>query len=325
MGRDLQSKNLLNCPDVFADVGNVNLFDGENIIHPDELEKLPTETIYRDRGGKLRHHYLDTCMKVKNGGTDIAIVCVENQNGVSNVMPVRDMGYLYSGYSEQIRKIRRENEKEGTYYIAEEIDEKQKLLPVISIVLYYGQKKWTAPEKLSDMLAMRKREKEKWKDLISDHKIRVIHLANQDERTRAKYKSDFRHIADYLAYSGDKEKCRQYIQDTSRVICHPEEYLDMMAAFTNDKRFVEIKESVVKKQKTDEEVTMFSIAEELEKQGMKRGIKRGIERGMKKGALQKSREIIQTMLGDGQSPELISKYTKEPVEYIYEIQREYKN
>ena len=35
MGKDLQSKNLLNCPDVFSDIGNVNLFDGEQLLHPE--------------------------------------------------------------------------------------------------------------------------------------------------------------------------------------------------------------------------------------------------------------------------------------------------
>ena len=31
MGKDLPGKNLLNCPDVFADIGNVNLFDGQQM------------------------------------------------------------------------------------------------------------------------------------------------------------------------------------------------------------------------------------------------------------------------------------------------------
>ncbi|MBO5073152.1 MAG: hypothetical protein J6C32_09330 [Eubacterium sp.] len=55
---------------------------------------------------------------------------------------------------------------------------------------------------------------------------------------------------------------------------------------------------------------MFSIAEELE------------SIGMKKGASEKSREIICTMLCDEQPPELISKYTKEPLEYVYQVKQE---
>lgn len=306
MGKDLSSKNLLSCPDVFADIGNVNLFDGERIIHPEELEKLPTETIYRDNYGRLRHHYLDTRMKAKDHGTDI-IVCMENQSGVSNIMPVRDMGYLYSGYSEQIRDIRKNDEKKGVHHIVEEIGKGQRLTPVISMILYYGKEKWTEPDRLSDMLEMPDSGKTKLRELIADHKIRVVHLAGQDEKTRAKYKSDFRHIVDYLACAEDKEKCRRFMQDGGRIICHPEEYLDMMEVLTSDKRFEKIKESVLKKRTTEkEEVTMFSIAEELENQGIEK----------------KSREIIRNMLADGQPPELISKYTQEPLTYIYEVKGE---
>ena len=59
---------------------------------------------------------------------------------------------------------------------------------------------------------------------------------------------------------------------------------------------------------------MFSIAEELESIGMKKG--------MEQGASEKSREIICTMLRDEQPPELISKYTKEPLEYVYQVKQE---
>lgn len=90
-----------------------------------------------------------------------------------------------------------------------------------------------------------------------------------------------------------------------------EEYLDMMAAFSNDTRFARIKETVLSKKKEGEEsVTMFSIAEELENKGMEKGKKEG------------RKEVICNMLLDEQSPELISKYTKEPLEYIYQVKQE---
>lgn len=140
MGKDLPAKNLLNCPDVFADISNVNLFDGEDLLRPEELEPLPTELTYKDNYGVMRHHYLDTRMKAAEHQTDIAVFCVENQSGVSNIMPVRDMGYLYSNYTEQIRQIQREN-RDGCkerFSVTEGIRRDKKLTPVISLVLYYG-------------------------------------------------------------------------------------------------------------------------------------------------------------------------------------------
>ncbi len=113
MGKDLPSKNLLYCTDVFADISNVNLFEGEELLHPEELEQMPTEVTYKDNYGMIHHHYLDTRMKAKDYQTDIAIFCVENQSGISNIMPVRDMGYLYSNYNEQIRNWQGRIRKQG--------------------------------------------------------------------------------------------------------------------------------------------------------------------------------------------------------------------
>lgn len=311
MGKDLPTKNLLNCPDVFADITNVNLFDGEELLQPEELAAMPTELVYKNNYGTMRHHYLDTRMKAAEHQTDIAVFCIENQSGINNIMPVRDMGYLYSNYSEQIREIQRKDGKKKDFPATEGIERDQKLTPVISLVLYYGQEPWYGPEKLSDLLSVSEDWKERLEPLITDHPVRIVHLAGQDKKTRMKYKSDFRHIADYLACAGNREESWQYISDESREIRHPEEYLDMMAAFSNDTRFARIKETVLGKRKEGEErVTMFSIAEELE------------SIGMKKGASEKSREIICTMLRDEQPPELISKYTKEPLEYVYQMKQE---
>ncbi len=308
MGKDLPGKNLLNCTDVFADIGNVNLFEGEELLHPKELERMPTEIIYKDNYGIRHHRFLDTRMKATDHRTDIAIFCLENQSGINNIMPVRDMGYLYSNYNEQIRDWQKKDEKCGTLHITEGIGREEKLIPVISIVLYYGRESWTGPERLSDMLSVPEPWKEKLGPLIADHTVRIVHLAGQDKETRGKYKSDFRHIVDYLAWAGNKEECRIYIKDEIRKIDHPEEYLDMMAAFSSDIRFSCIKEKVLKKRKKGEEsVTMYSIAEELENLGREEGRK----------------ESICRMLDRQKTPEEIREFTGEPLEYLYEVQKEY--
>ena len=316
MGKDLPTKNLLNCPDVFSDIANVNLFDGEELLGPDELEQMPTELIYKDNYGVMSHHYLDTRMKVTEHQADIAIFCIENQSGVSNIMPVRDMGYLYSNYNEQIKRIRSENEGKGIHHITEGIGKEQKLIPVVSLVLYYGQEPWNGPEKLSDMMSVPESWEKKLGPLIEDHSVRIVHLASQDKKTRGMYRSDFRHIVDFLACVGDRRKYQEYIQDKDREICHPEEYLDMLAVFSNDTRFTKIKENVLKRRKEGKErVTMyFSINDELENIGRQKGMAEGKKEGKK--------EVICNMLSDNQSPELISKYTKEPLEYIYQVQQE---
>lgn len=178
MGKDLASKNLLNCTDVFADIGNVNLFRGEELLSADSLEPQPTELTYKDNHGTMRGHQLDTRMKATEQEMDIAIFCMENQSEVSQVMPVRDMGYQYSNYNEQIRQIQKKNENEGIYYTVSGIGKSQKLIPVISIILYYGTEEWDGPEKLSDMFSIPEKWKEKLSPWIAEHPIHVVNIAS---------------------------------------------------------------------------------------------------------------------------------------------------
>ena len=292
MKKDLSTKSMLKCRDVFSDICNVNLFGEEGTLSPEQLELMPTETIYHGSDGNLREHRMDVRMKHKGSKTDIAVFCMENQSGTCNTMPVRDMGYLYSGYNEQIQRIRVDNAGKGLYYFGRELGDDQKLVPVISLILYYGIEDWTGPVSLMDILEIPEEWRDKLEPLIADHSIRVIHLAAQDEETRKKYRSDFRHVVDYLAYvrAKDKKKLKEYMKDKGRKVVHPREYLDMMYAFTSDKRYREIAENLIKRGKEKEETDMCIMLDMLEESGVKKGRREGRREGQREGRLEGRRE-----------------------------------
>ena len=54
MTRDLTEKNLVEEAEVFADISNVNLYDGRNVIQPEDLELLPQEMHYKEVKGSLQ-------------------------------------------------------------------------------------------------------------------------------------------------------------------------------------------------------------------------------------------------------------------------------
>lgn len=64
MGQDLATKSLEEYPDVFADIMNVNLYGGKQIIFPENLEKLPSKMIYRSPEGDMRELDSDIRMKL---------------------------------------------------------------------------------------------------------------------------------------------------------------------------------------------------------------------------------------------------------------------
>ncbi len=70
---------------------------------------------------------------------------------------------------------------------AEEIRPDQKLYPVVTVVLYFGTKRWDGPQTLHEMLNLPK----ELEPFVSDYKINLIEVAFLDEKERARLKSDF--------------------------------------------------------------------------------------------------------------------------------------
>lgn len=62
----------------------------------------------------------------------------------------------------------------------------------------------------------------------------------------------------------------------------------------------------------------MSIFEYDEEKHMRTVKEEGIEQGEEKSRY----KIICNMLRDSQSPEIISKYTEQPLEYVYQVQRQ---
>ncbi|MCH5266557.1 MAG: hypothetical protein J1F02_11700, partial [Lachnospiraceae bacterium] len=54
--------------------------------------------------------------------------------------------------------------------------------------------------------------------------------------------------------------------------------------------------------------------------GHKQGLEEGIERGIERGIEQNRQELISNMLQDNQTPEDISRMTRQPLEYVHRVQ-----
>ena len=67
-GKDISEKRLEEYSDVFADMVNVLLFDGEEVINPDDLEDAPTFSAYqgKDKLRKLERAICINCDSVVN-------------------------------------------------------------------------------------------------------------------------------------------------------------------------------------------------------------------------------------------------------------------
>ena len=297
--KDLAEKNLLQYKDVFSDIVNVNLFGGRCYVSAEELSREPGELITKAvSDDKLRQLQMDVPMKCKKHNRSF-FLCLENQSDKNNVMPVRDMGY-------------------------QQLNDSQKLSPVITLVLNYSQNEWEKPRCLNDMLEFPEDIGEELTKWIPEHPICIINLASQPETTIRQYQSDFKYIVRYLSCGNDRRKLDEYFQTTEFQLDHPEAFLDWLSAVTNDRRYRKAKELIETTEGKGGKIDMCVLLDMYEERGEARGIEKGISQGISQGILQGIEEInalYHCLLADNRMED-IQKAIMD-TEYQKELLREY--
>lgn len=66
--KDLAAKRFESSPEVFADIINAFIYEGEQVILPQNLQPAPTESLYSVQNGKLSNQYNDVSKyEIRNG------------------------------------------------------------------------------------------------------------------------------------------------------------------------------------------------------------------------------------------------------------------
>ena len=83
--KDISEKMLESYNDVFADIANVLLFDGKEVMKPTDLEDQAPRSAYK-ADGKIREVERDVAKRWKNGSVRIACIGVENQTAIDPLL-----------------------------------------------------------------------------------------------------------------------------------------------------------------------------------------------------------------------------------------------
>ena len=182
---DTVLKNYWNDNERFADFFNAVLFHGEQRIFPEELEELATEesTVleHREYAESIAASRDSVKVRKKSSalGVEFVILGMENQGHIHYAMPMRVMGYDYGFYKKQYdSNAKRYKTAEGLSedeYLSK-MRETDKLIPVITVVVYYGEKPWNGAASLHGMLNI----PEEVAQYVNDYKIILVE-ARQNE------------------------------------------------------------------------------------------------------------------------------------------------
>ena len=147
------------------------------------------------------------------------------------------------------------------------------IYPVVTIVLYFGQKRWIKGRSLYDILDIT----DEWKTYVSDYKINIFEIAYLTPEQVKMFKSDFRIVADYFVQMRIN---KDYIP-SKETIKHVDEVLKLMSVLTRDERFEQAQANGNKGGLKN----MCEVLDRAEARGEERGISIGEARGELKGAV----------------------------------------
>ena len=274
--KDITEKLLEDYNEVFADIVNVILFDGEQIVDKNDLRAKTPISQYKVDQDKLHEQERDVLKEWVSGNVEIAICGLENQTKAEKLMPLRVIGYDGSAYRMQLLDKNR-----------------KKYVPVITIVLHFGNDRWNQPKTLKGVIDI----PVKLDGYVNDYRINVVDVAFLSEEQLEMFTSDFKIIAKFFV---SRRKNKDYVPDDPTVIRHVDEVLKLLSVMTGDHRY----EEILKDSKNESGVhTMCDVAERLETKGRMEGRIEGRMEGRIEGIAEKALQVYNNCIDRGMSKE----------------------
>ena len=280
--KDITEKTLEDYNDVFADIINVFLFGGERLVREDDLINTRNRSQLKI-AGEIHEQERDNAKIWKNGLLRIAFIGIENQTVIDNTEPARVLSYDGASYKEQLLEIDRCRRNKTDI---------PKLIPVITLVVYYGKGKWTK-KSLFECVEV----PEFLKAYVNDYKINVINMSDLKPEIVNKFRSDFKFIAEYYECLYNNKEYKP----SNGKMQHQDEVLKLMAVLTGDNRFEKSRQRLIEEGK--ENATMCEALDIIE------------ARGEARGEIRERRKAIRNMIDLGVEKEkILMKYSEKDYE-----------
>ena len=146
MDIDILCKNCISKNEIFADAFNYYLFQGKKKIIPQDLKEVDTSIPLLIKNNNIqRYRDIFKICSIKNDNKNTYILLgIENQTSIDKTMLFRCMVYDSLSYLKQFEEIEKKNK-----------NDKIKLKPIITLVIYFGTHKWNNYKDLYTILDFR--------------------------------------------------------------------------------------------------------------------------------------------------------------------------
>ena len=268
----------------FADVVNGVLFHGKEVVKPEELKEA--DSVIATILEQNRSHKV-ICDKVRRWkGRFFSLLVLENQSYVDYRMVLRTMRAEVIGYEKQrkkayLRAMRKGEELSDDEFLSEML-KRQRLAPVITIVLYMGKRPWDGARSLYELLEM----EEELKPFISDHKLNLYDYHEYSDFSI--FKTENRALFEVLSCMDDRGKMAEMLRSSQiRFSQLDQESVKAIRGITGAKFDLESIKWI--NEEGREVYNMCKAFEDNRLEGVQEGIQQGIQQNLKN--LMKNKEI----------------------------------
>ena len=231
----------------------------------------------------------------------------------SAFLPVKNMVYdalEYAGQVENSARSHREAKQwpstSGEYLTGFYKDDR--LIPVITTVVYFGSDTWNAPRSLHEMLSVQDPE---ILSLVPDYRINLFSPAEIKDEELDKLQSNLKEVMLFIKYAKDKRKLKELTSENSSF-----QSLELKAARVIDS----ITGINLRFTGTERSVNMCQAVQEMCDDARAEGHASGLSEGHAQGLQDQALLTAQRMLQDSRfSPEDISRFSGLPLEDVLKL------
>ena len=237
-------------------------------------------------------------------GVEFVILGLENQDKIHYAMPLRIMQGDVMLYMKEFEEIKKENREQKIYSSKDEFlsgfNVDDRLHPVITLCVYYGEDEWDGPRCLMDMLNIPK----KMKNMVSDYKMNLLEIRKSGNMVFNN--QDVNNVFDLVRriYNEEFSKINELYDN---IDLNPEVGI-AVGSITNNQKLVRHALSIKEK---GGQINMCSALEKLEEQNYERGVQEG---------QQETAALFTKVLTEAEKKNVKVDYSKlQDMKYIYSL------
>lgn len=282
----------------FADIFNTVVFGGKAVIKPESLQEMDTDV----SGVIQMKDYKETLARTRDVirkaayGVEFVILGIESQKHIHYAMPLRHMVYDAMGYlkeyQEMVRSCKENRKKVTEDEFLSKLGKYERLHPIVTLTVYYGEKSWDGPYCLKNMVVEMPKEIEA---VFSDYKMNIMEVRDSGKYVfnNEDVQTVFEISRDTFAGHFDKIRNKYGTKNLSS------EVLTVIGKIVGSDEIM----SMVAKKEVDN--VLCTALEKLKQEGVEEGLEQGIEQGIEQGKI----SVVINMLKNGITVEEIKKLT----------------